>query len=197
MTRLNLGILISGRGSNMESLLNASIDEAYPAKPRLVIANKEGAPGLETARRFGVKAALIPHTQYKDRRAFEEALHETLTQHEIDIIALAGFMRVLTPWFVGKWEGRMVNIHPSLLPAYPGLDTHARAIEAGDSEAGCTVHWVNEGVDEGAIIGQSRVPVKAGDTPDSLAARVLIAEHELYPRALADACRMITAQSAH
>lgn len=196
MTRLNLGILISGRGSNMESLLNASVDEAYPAKPRLVIANKEGAPGLETARRFGVEAALIPHKQYKDRRAFEEALHETLTQHEIDIIALAGFMRVLTPWFVGKWEGRMVNIHPSLLPAYPGLDTHARAIEAGDSEAGCTVHWVSEGVDEGAIIGQSRVPVKAGDTPDSLAARVLIAEHELYPRALADACRMITAPSA-
>ncbi|QYJ00528.1 phosphoribosylglycinamide formyltransferase [Thalassovita mediterranea] len=196
MTRLNLGILISGRGSNMESLLNASIDEAYPAKPRLVIANKEGAPGLETARRFGVEAVLIPHEQYKDRRAFEEALHETLTQHEIDIIALAGFMRVLTPWFVGKWESRMVNIHPSLLPAYPGLDTHARAIEAGDSEAGCTVHWVSEGVDEGAIIGQSRVPVKAGDTPDSLAARVLIAEHELYPRALADACRMITAPSA-
>lgn len=196
MSRLNLGILISGRGSNMESLLNASVDESYPAKPRLVIANKEGAPGLETAKRFRVETALIPHKQYSDRRAFEEALHETLTQHEIDIIALAGFMRVLTPWFVGKWEGRMVNIHPSLLPAYPGLDTHARAIDAGDSEAGCTVHWVSEGVDEGAIIGQSRVPVKAGDTPDSLAARVLIAEHELYPRALADACRMITAPSA-
>lgn len=180
----------------MESLLRASTDEAYPAKPRLVVANKEGAPGLETAKRFGIGTALIPHRQFDDRRAFEEGLHEALIRHEIEIIALAGFMRVLTPWFVGKWEGRMVNIHPSLLPAYPGLDTHARAIAAGDSEAGCTVHWVSEGVDEGAIIGQARVPVKTGDTPDSVAARVLIAEHELYPRALADACRMITAPSA-
>ncbi|RIJ22210.1 phosphoribosylglycinamide formyltransferase [Henriciella barbarensis] len=197
MRRLNLGILISGRGSNMESLLRASIHEAYPAKPRLVIANKEGAPGLDAAKRFGIGTALIPHRQFDDRRAFEEELHKALVRHEIEIVALAGFMRVLTPWFVGKWEGRMVNIHPSLLPAYPGLDTHARAIAAGESEAGCTVHWVSEGVDEGAIIGQARVPVKAGDTPDSLAERVLIAEHELYPRALADACRMITAPSAH
>ena len=124
-------------------------------------------------------------------------MHDALTANSIEIIALAGFMRVLTPWFVEQWSDRMINIHPSLLPKYPGLDTHARAIEAGDAEAGCSVHWVSEGVDQGSVISQARVPVKSGDTPQTLADRVLIAEHDLYPKALAEACRQIIARRAH
>jgi phosphoribosylglycinamide formyltransferase-1 len=196
MSRLNLAILISGRGSNMDSLLRATTQDAYPAKPVLVLSNKAGAPGLDAARAFGIEAEAVPHAQYESRESFERAMHDALEAHKIDIIALAGFMRILTPWFVKRWAGRMINIHPSLLPAYPGLNTHARALEAGDSEAGCTVHWVSEGVDEGDIIGQARVPVKSGDTPDTLAARVLKAEHRLYPEALADACRLIIARQA-
>ena len=196
MSRLNLAILISGRGSNMDSLLRATTQDAYPAKPVLVLSNKADAPGLDAARAFGIEAEAVPHTQYENRESFERAMHDALEAHKIDVIALAGFMRVLTPWFVKRWAGRMINIHPSLLPAYPGLNTHARALEAGDSEAGCTVHWVSEGVDEGDIIGRVRVPVKSGDTPDTLAARVLKAEHRLYPKALADACRLIIARQA-
>ncbi len=186
MTRKRLGILISGRGSNMEALLKAAADPAWPAEAVLVLANKPDADGLDKARAAGVAAAAIDHKLYgKDREAFERAMDAELRAAGVELIALAGFMRVLTPWFVSAWEGRMVNIHPSLLPKYPGVDTHARALAAGDTIAGCTVHFVTAGVDEGPAIGQAEVDVRAGDTADTLAARVLKAEHLLYPRCLA------------
>ena len=194
MTRLNLAILISGRGSNMEALLSAAANPAYPAKPVLVASNRPDAKGLETAAAAGIPTLAIDHKLYgKDREAFERELDKALTEAGIEIIALAGFMRVLTPWFVTRWEGRMINIHPSLLPKYKGLDTHQRAIDAGDAEAGCTVHWVSAGVDEGEIIAQAAIPILPGETADSLAARLLPEEHKLYPRALALACTRIRA----
>ncbi|MFN6978887.1 MAG: phosphoribosylglycinamide formyltransferase [Gemmobacter sp.] len=198
MTRLNLAILISGRGSNMEALLQAAENPDFPAKPVLVLSNRPDAKGLETAAAAGIPARAIDHTLYgKDREAFERALDAALTEAGTEIIALAGFMRVLTPWFVTRWAGRMINIHPSLLPKYKGLHTHQRAIEAGDAEAGCTVHWVSPGVDEGEIIAQAAVPILPGDTPDTLAARILPEEHRLYPQALARACHKIRETSPH
>lgn len=194
MSRLRLAILISGRGSNMDTLLRATAAPDYPATPHLVLSNRPDAEGLERARQFGVEALAIDHKRFEGREPFENAVHEALSSRGIEIVALAGFMRVLTPGFVRKWSGRMVNIHPSLLPKYPGLNTHARAIEAGDSEAGCSVHWVSEGVDEGQVIAQARVRVKSGDSPEALADRVLGAEHDLYPDALAQACRAIIAR---
>ncbi|MFN4225958.1 MAG: phosphoribosylglycinamide formyltransferase [Hyphomonas sp.] len=192
MTRLRLAILISGRGSNMESLLKAARDPAYPAEPVLVLSNRPEAKGLLTAEAAGIPAVAIDHKTYgKDREAFEYHVDATLRGAAVEVIALAGFMRVLTPWFVSRWEGRMINIHPSLLPKYKGLDTHQRAIDAGDTEAGCSVHWVSAGVDEGEIIAQSRVPILPGDTAGTLAARVLPEEHRLYPLALAVACEQI------
>ena len=189
MSRLRLAILISGRGSNMEALLKAAEDPAYPAKPVLVLSNRPDAKGLETAAAAGIPALAIDHKLYgRDREAFEREMDKALTEAGTEIIALAGFMRVLTPWFVSRWEGRMINIHPSLLPKYKGLDTHQRAIDAGDAEAGCTVHWVSSGVDEGEIIAQAAVPILPGDTPETLAARILPEEHRLYPLALAIAC---------
>lgn len=192
MTRLKLAILISGRGSNMEALLNAASAADYPADPVLVLSNRPDAAGLKFAEAAGVATAAIDHKTYgKDREAFEFHVDSTLRGAEVEIIALAGFMRVLTPWFVKRWEGRMINIHPSLLPKYKGLDTHQRAIDAGDTEAGCSVHWVSAGVDEGEVIAQARVPILPGDTAETLAARTLPAEHRLYPEALAMACRRI------
>ena len=192
MTRLKLAILISGRGSNMEAIQEAARDPAYPAQPVLVLSNRPDAKGLETAAAAGIATAAIDHKTYgKDREAFERAMHEQLTEAGVEIIALAGFMRVLTPWFVNTWEGRMVNIHPSLLPKYRGLDTHQRALDAGDTEAGCTVHWVSPGVDDGEIIQQASLPILPGDTADSLAARLLPVEHRLYPEALTKACAEI------
>ncbi|MEZ5954550.1 MAG: phosphoribosylglycinamide formyltransferase [Hyphomonas sp.] len=192
MKRLNLAILISGRGSNMEALLHAAEDPDYPARPILVASNRPDAKGLDTASSAGIATAAIDHKAFgKDREAFERALDAELEKAGTEIIALAGFMRVLTPWFVGKWEGRMINIHPSLLPKYRGLHTHQRAIEAGDAEGGCSVHWVSAGVDEGRVIAQARVPILPGDTEDTLAARVLVEEHKLYPEALAMACQQI------
>ena|SRR3990167_918283 len=195
MTRIRLAILISGRGSNMEALLAAAEDPAFPAEPVLVLSNKPEAPGLTTADAAGIATVAIDHRTYgKDREAFEYHVDATLRGASVEIIALAGFMRVLTPWFVKRWEGRMINIHPSLLPKYPGLNTHQRALDAGDTEAGCTVHWVTAGVDEGEIIAQARVPVLPGDTAETLAARTLVEEHRLYPQALALACSQIAAQ---
>ncbi|MEH6695736.1 MAG: phosphoribosylglycinamide formyltransferase [Hyphomonas sp.] len=192
MRRLNLAILISGRGSNMEALLKAAAAPDYPAKPVLVLSNRPDALGLETALEAGVPALAIDHKTYgKDREAFERAMDEALTEAGTEIIALAGFMRVLTPWFVEKWQGRMINIHPSLLPKYKGLDTHQRALDAGDAEAGATVHWVSPGVDDGEIIQQASLPILTGDTADSLAARLLPVEHALYPAALAKACAAV------
>jgi len=198
MKRLNLAILISGRGSNMEALVRATQSPDYPARPVLILSNRPDAAGLIFAEAAGIPARAIDHRMYgRDREAFERDLDAALQSAGVEIIALAGFMRVLTGWFVSRWEGRMVNIHPSLLPRYKGLDTHQRAIDAGDREAGCTVHWVSAGVDAGEIIAQARVPVLPGDTAGSLAARILPAEHRLYPEALRRACTAIMEETPH
>jgi phosphoribosylglycinamide formyltransferase-1 len=198
MKRLKLAILISGRGSNMEALVRAAKSPDYPAEPVLILSNRPEAAGLLFAEAAGIPALAIDHKAYgKDREAFERDLDAALRAAGVEIIALAGFMRVLTNWFVSRWEGRMINIHPSLLPKYKGLDTHQRAIDAGDSEAGCTVHWVSAGVDEGEIIAQARVPILPGDTADTLAARTLPAEHKLYPEALKIAYKTITEKLPH
>lgn len=190
MKRARVAILISGAGSNMAALIDASRDPAAPFEIALVLSNKPDAGGLAVAEAKGVATARIDHRPFgKDRESHERAVHDLLTRYEIEVVALAGYMRLLTAWLVERWAGRMVNIHPSLLPKYPGLNTHARAIEAGDAEAGCTVHLVTEGVDEGPILDQAAVPITPGDTPASLAQRVLEAEHRLYPRALAAYCR--------
>lgn len=176
----------------MGSILSAAKADDYPAKPALVLSNRPDAKGLETAAAQGIATAAIDHKPFgKDREAFEREVDRALKAANIEIIALAGFMRVLTPWFVREWSGRMINIHPSLLPNYPGLNTHQRAIDAGDAQAGCSVHWVTEGVDEGEIIDQACVDIQTTDTADTLAARVLPVEHTLYPRALAKACQSI------
>lgn len=185
MTRLRLAILISGRGTNMQAILDAAGTATYPADPVLVLSNRPGAKGLETASKRGLAAIAVDHKPFgKDREAFERELHAVLQSHEIEMVVLAGFMRILTPWFVRQWTDRMINIHPSLLPKYPGLNTHQRAIDAGDREAGCSVHWVTEGVDQGAVIAQARVPVLASDTAETLSDRVLEQEHLLYPNAV-------------
>ncbi|MEP7209655.1 MAG: phosphoribosylglycinamide formyltransferase [Alphaproteobacteria bacterium] len=186
MSRKRLGILISGRGSNMEALLKAAADPAWPAEAAVVISNRPGAGGLAVADSLGVKSFAIDHKPYgKDREAFERDLDLWLRREDVELVALAGFMRVLTPWFVNAWEGKLLNIHPSLLPKYPGVDTHERALAAGDAVHGCSVHFVTAGVDEGPVIGRAEVDLKPGDTADTLAARVLKAEHLLYPRCVA------------
>lgn len=187
--RVRVGVLISGRGSNMVSLAEAAASPDCPFEVGIVIANRADAAGLARAETLGLATRLVAHQPFgKDREAHERALDTALRAADVELVALAGYMRVLTPWFVGQWAGRLVNIHPSLLPLYKGLNTHARALEAGDSEAGCSVHWVSEGVDEGAVIAQARVPILHGDTADSLAVRVLQAEHGLYPAALRAVC---------
>ena len=177
-------VLISGGGSNMLTLVRDMAGD-HPARPVLVLSNRPDAGGLAKAAALGIATATVDHRAFgKDREAFENKLNDTLEAVHPDIICLAGFMRVLTPVFVNKWAGRILNIHPSLLPKYPGLSTHARAIEAGDAEAGCSVHEVTDVLDGGPVLGQARVPVLESDTPESLAARVLIQEHRLYPAVL-------------
>ncbi|MBM3588681.1 MAG: phosphoribosylglycinamide formyltransferase [Alphaproteobacteria bacterium] len=184
MKRKRLALLISGRGSNMAAILAAAGPD-YPAEPVLVLSNRADAAGLEVAAARGVATAVVESRAFKgDRTGFEAAMEAELAQHGVEIITLAGFMRVLTPDFVRRWEGRLINIHPSLLPAFPGLDTHARALAAGVRLHGCTVHLVTTGVDEGPILAQAAVPVLPEDTEASLAARVLAEEHKLYPAAL-------------
>lgn len=186
MSRVPVGILISGTGSNMEALIRAADVEDCPYEVAVVISNRPGAAGLERAQALGVTGLAVDHTPFgKDRETHEQALDASLRRFGCEYVALAGYMRIMTPFLVGAWEGRMLNIHPSLLPKYPGLDTHRRAIEAGDTEAGCSVHLVTAGVDEGPVLAQARVAVLAGDTPEALAERVLAAEHQLYPLALA------------
>lgn len=183
--RARLAILISGRGSNMEALVRAArTNPGFPAEPVIVVSNRADAAGLAVAGALGVPTAVVS-SRGRSREAFEEVLDACLRAHAAEVIALAGFMRILTPGFVGRWPGRILNIHPSLLPKYPGLDTHARALAAGDSEAGATVHLVTDQLDGGPILAQARVPVLPGDTEARLAARVLEAEHRLYPEALA------------
>ena len=192
MIPVRLGILISGTGSNMAAIIAASSNDTYPAKPSLVLSNRPNAKGLAVAMKAGVKTASVDHRQFGgNREAFEREVDKLLSKSDIELVALAGFMRIFSPWMISRWRGRMVNIHPSLLPKYKGLNTHARALEAKEKEHGCTVHWVSNGVDEGEIIDQSRVGIEPDDTEESLSARVLEAEHSLYPRAIAAVCTTI------
>ena len=185
MSRKRVACLISGRGSNMAALVEAAKAADYPAEIALVVSNVPGAGGLATAAAAGIATATVDHKTFgKDRAAFERALQDTLAQHRIDLVCLAGFMRLLTPWFVGQWPNRMLNIHPALLPAFKGLDTHARALEAGVRLHGATVHFVVPEMDSGPVIAQGAVAVKDGDTEATLAARVLAVEHRIYPLAL-------------
>lgn len=179
-----VAILISGRGSNMVSLIEAARSPDYPAEIALVVSNRPDAAGLERARAAGINAIAIDHKQFATRMAFEAKLHTALLEARIDLVCNAGFMRMLTGGFVDRWRNRQLNIHPSLLPSFPGLDTHQRAIDEGVRVHGCTVHFVRLEMDTGPIVAQAAVPVVAGDTADSLAARVLAAEHKLYPHAL-------------
>jgi formyltetrahydrofolate-dependent phosphoribosylglycinamide formyltransferase len=185
-----VAVLISGAGSNMAALIEAARQPGAPFEVVLVLSNRPEAGGLAVAESKGVATAVVDHTPFgKDRAAHEQAIQAALDAHGVEVVALAGYMRLLTPFLVGRWTGRLLNIHPSLLPKYPGLDTHARALAAGDAEAGCTVHLVTEGVDEGRVLGQAAVPIQPDDTPATLARRVLSAEHDLYPRVLTGFCR--------
>ncbi len=184
MEKQRLAIFISGRGSNMDALLDACEQDNYPAKPVLVLSNRPDAEGLEKARARGIRAVAVDHTTFETREDFERAIEQELDVSRVRFIALAGFMRVLTPWLLSRWEARIINIHPSLLPSFPGLNTHKRALEAGCRVAGCSVHYVTPGVDEGPIIGQAVVPIVPDDTEDTLAARILKVEHQLYPLCL-------------
>lgn len=196
--RARTAILISGGGSNMAALIEAAANPDYPARIVLVLSNDPAAGGLAKAADAGIETVAIDHRRFgKDRNAFENEMQAELERRGVELIALAGFMRVLTGGFVRRWAGRMVNIHPSLLPRHRGLDTHARALAAGDAEHGCTVHWVVEELDAGEIIAQASVPVLTGDTPETLAARVLAQEHRLYPAALAQAARGVQARKDH
>jgi phosphoribosylglycinamide formyltransferase-1 len=184
--RRRTAVLISGRGSNMAALLDAARDPAYPAEIVLVLSNRPDAGGLDLAARAGTATEVVDHRPFKgDRAAHEAAIDRVLRAHGIEVVCLAGYMRLLTPVLVDAWHGRMLNIHPSLLPAFPGLDTHARALAGGVKLHGCTVHLVTQEMDAGPILAQAAVPVLPGDTGDTLAERVLRQEHRLYPAALA------------
>jgi phosphoribosylglycinamide formyltransferase-1 len=185
MSRKRVAVLISGRGSNMAALIEAAKDKTYPAEIALVASNRADAPGLATARAAGIATEVVDHATYgKDRPEFERALQTVLEKHRIDLICLAGFMRLLTAGFVGRWRERMLNIHPALLPAFKGLDTHKRALETGAKMHGATVHFVVPEMDSGPIIAQGAVAVRDNDDERTLAARVLAVEHRIYPLAL-------------
>lgn len=188
MNKKRVAVLVSGSGSNLQALIDAASHADYPAEIVVVISNIDTAYGLERARQAGIRTEVLRHQTFITREAYDTALHELLGQYNIDIICLAGFMRILTAEFVEKWNGRMLNIHPSLLPAYRGLHTHARALADGATTAGCTVHYVVPELDAGPIIAQAEVPVLADDTEDTVAARVLEQEHRIYPQALRQVC---------
>jgi len=194
-------VLISGQGSNMDAIVRASRAEEWPARVVAVISNRPGAPGLERARALGVATAVVDHTLHAGREPFDAALAEAIDVHAPDLVVLAGFMRVLTPGFVARYAGRMLNIHPSLLPAFTGLHTHRRALEAGCKLAGATVHFVSAELDHGPIVAQAAVPVLAGDDEAALGDRVRTAEHLLYPRAVGwfvrDQLRIADGRVAH
>jgi phosphoribosylglycinamide formyltransferase-1 len=185
VTRRRVGVLISGRGSNFSALLQATRQPDYPAEIVCVVSNEPRAAGLDLARSAGIPALAVDHRAYgRDRAAHERAMQPVLELHGVELLCLAGYMRLLTPFLVERWLGRILNIHPSLLPAFPGLHTHARAIEAGVKLHGCTVHLVTQTMDEGPILGQAAVPVLPGDDEAALAGRVLVQEHALYPATL-------------
>jgi len=185
-----VGILISGRGSNMVSLLEGMRSGEIPAEPGLVVSNRPGAPGLDKAASFGVPTAVVPQKEYRDRprEEHDREVHARLAEAGVDVVCLAGYMRILSPWFVEQWAGRMLNIHPALLPAFPGLHGQRQALEHGVRIAGCTVHFVDAEVDHGPIVVQAAVPVLPGDDEDTLAARILEQEHRIYPLALRLLC---------
>ena len=189
MSRKRVAILISGRGSNMQALIAAARELDYPAEIALVLSNRPEAAGLATARAAGIAVAAVDHKIHAGREDFERSMQVLLEIHRIELVCMAGFMRLVTPWFIGQWHGRMINIHPALLPAYRGLDTHARALADGVKIHGCTVHFVVPAMDEGPILAQAAVPVLDSDTPESLAQRVLAQEHAIYPAALARVAR--------
>jgi phosphoribosylglycinamide formyltransferase-1 len=184
LARLKVGVLISGRGSNLQALLDACADPAFPAEIALVISNVADAPGLDRARAAGVATKVIDHKPFPSRAAFDAEMDAALRAVGIELVCLAGFMRLLSDGFVEGWRGKMINIHPSLLPSFKGMRTHAQALAAGVKLHGCTVHYVTPALDDGPIIAQAAVPVLAGDTEEDLAARVLDVEHRLYPAAL-------------
>lgn len=185
MTRkTRTAILISGRGSNMRSLVAAAQAKDYPAEIVLIVSNRPDAAGIAWAVAQGLRAVVIDHKTFSTRRDFERAVQSALDTHGVELVALAGFMRLMTPEFVEHWHDRMINIHPSLLPSFKGLHTHERAIAAGVKIAGCTVHFVRAEMDDGPIIAQAAVPVLGSDTPETLATRILQAEHQIYPAAL-------------
>jgi phosphoribosylglycinamide formyltransferase 1 len=185
MHKKRVAILISGRGSNMAALVKAAEAPDFPAEIALVVSNRADAAGLQFAEDAGIRTMVLSHRDFSDRIAFDAALDAHLRIEGIEIICLAGFMRILTPWLVERWRDRMINVHPSLLPSFKGLDTHARALEAGVRFHGCTVHLVRPEMDDGPIVLQAVVPVRPDDTPDTLAERVLTQEHIIYPRGLA------------
>lgn len=184
MSRKRVGILISGRGSNMSALIDAAKAPDYPAEIVGVLSNRAAAPGLAVAASHGIATASLAQSKFPSRDMFEDIMTQMLESWDVDIVCLAGFMRILGEDFVTRWAGKMINIHPSLLPLYKGLDTHERALADGASVHGCTVHFVTPGLDEGAPILQAEVPVLPDDTPETLAARVLVQEHRIYPEAL-------------
>lgn len=184
MAALKVGVLISGRGSNLQALLDAAAVPGFPAQIVAVVSNRADAGGLERAKHAGVPAYAIPHKDYPDRESFDRTVDAKLRAHGVEFVCLAGFMRLLSDWFIGQWADRIVNIHPSLLPAFKGLHPQAQALKAGVRLSGCTVHIVRRELDSGPIIVQAAVPVMSGDTPDMLEARILTAEHRCYPLAL-------------
>lgn len=192
MTRARVGVLISGGGSNMHALVKASRAADYPAEIVCVVSNKPDAGGLKIAVDEGIATHVVNHKDYASRETFDAALNAYLRSQNLDIIACAGFMRIMTPALIAPWQGRMLNIHPSLLPLYKGLHTHDRAIADGQNFGGCTVHYVTAELDNGPVIAQKQVPILAGDTAETLAARVLVEEHKLYPQALAKVARLLT-----
>lgn len=182
--RRRVGVLISGRGSNLQALIDASGSRDYPAAIECVVSNTAGVEGLRRAERAGIATHIVPHTEYNSREAFDTAIHQLLCSSGVALVCLAGFMRILSDSFVQAWRGRLVNIHPSLLPAFKGINVHRRVLDSGVRISGCSVHFVVPELDSGPIIAQAAVPVWPGDTPDALASRTLVAEHKLYPLAL-------------
>jgi len=181
---MKVGVLISGRGSNLKALIDACASPGFPAEIVLVISNKADAGGLQIAKGAGIATRVISHKDYDSREAFDRVMDQALRDAGVEFVCSAGFMRILSDEFVEKWRDRQLNIHPSLLPSFKGLNVYARAIEAGCKVSGCTVHFVRAAMDEGPIVAQAAVPILEGDTPETLAARILEAEHRIYPEAL-------------
>jgi len=182
--KLKLAVLISGRGSNLKSLIDASSHKDFPAEIVLVISNKQTAPGLDFAKKAGIATIILDHKKYPSREEFDKAMSAEIEKSSAGLVCLAGFMRLLSPWFAERWHNKLINIHPSLLPAFKGIDVHKRVLESGVKTTGCTVHFVRPEMDSGPIIIQAEVPVLPGDTEDKIAARVLAEEHKCYPAAV-------------